>query len=86
LARIEEPILTLYHFDENGIRIDQIPLDCLRGSVTVFDIRNKEKIDFEDIKTLQFENRKRVIFKPINSTCWKLPEFKKDLFILPSAA
>jgi len=52
----------------------------------VFDIRNKEKIDFEDIKTLQFENRKRVIFKPINSTCWKLPEFKKDLFILPSAA
>ncbi|HHT9115744.1 MAG TPA: hypothetical protein ACFYEL_04675 [Candidatus Wunengus californicus] len=78
--------MTLYHFDENGIRIDQIPLDCLRGSATVFDIRNKEKIDFEDIKTLQFENRKRVIFKPSNSTYWKLPEFKKDLFILPSAA
>lgn len=81
-----EPILTLYHFEENGVRIDQIPLDYLIRSATVFDIRNKEKIDLEDIKTLQFENRKRVIFKPINSTYWKLPEFKKDLFILPSAA
>lgn len=73
-----EPILTLYHFEENGVRIDQIPLDYLIRSATVFDIRNKEKIDLEGIKTLQFENRKRVIFKPINSTYWKLPEFKKD--------
>lgn len=73
-----EPVLTLYHFEENGIRIDQIPLDYLIRSATVFDIRNKEKIDLEGIKTLQFENRKRVIFKPINSTYWKLPEFKKD--------
>lgn len=81
-----EPVLTLYHFEENGVRIDQIPLDYLIRSATVFDIRNKEKIDLEDIKTLQFENRKRVIFKPINSTYWKLPEFKKDLFIVPSAA
>src|SRR3989338_11235210 len=61
-----------YHFEENGIRIDQIPLDYLVGNATVFDIRNKEKIDLEDIKTLQFKHKKRVIFKTINSTYWKL--------------
>ena len=75
-----------YHFEENGIKIDQIPLDYLVGTATVFDIKNKEKIDLEDIKPLKLKNRERVIFKTINSTFWKLPEFKKDLFILPSAA
>src|SRR3972149_6841562 len=67
-----------YHFEENGIKIDQIPLDCLIGSATVYDVKNKEKIDLEDIKTLQFEKKKRVIFMTINSTYWKLSEFKKD--------
>ncbi|HHT9128874.1 MAG TPA: cyclase family protein, partial [Candidatus Wujingus californicus] len=41
-----------YHFEENGIKIDQIPLDYLIGDVTVFNIKNKEKIDLEDIKSL----------------------------------
>ena len=76
-----------YHFEENGIKIDQIPLDCLIGNATVFDIKNKEKIDFEDIKTLQFKHKERVIFKTINSTYWKLPEFKKDfVYITKDAA
>lgn len=76
-----------YHFEENGIRIDQIPLDYLIGNATVFDIRNKEKIDFEDIKPLQLKNKKRVIFKTINSTYWKLSEFKKDfVYITKDAA
>lgn len=33
-----------YHFDENGITIDQIPLDSLIGNATVYDIKNKEKL------------------------------------------
>ena len=75
-----------YHFEENGIKIDQIPLDYLIGNATVFDIRNKEKIDFEDIKTLQLKNKKRVIFKTINSTYWKLSEFKKDFVYITKEA
>ena len=71
-----------YHFEENGIKIDQIPLDYLVGNATVFDIKNKEKIDLEDIKPLKLKTRERVIFKTINSTYWKLSEFKKTLFIL----
>jgi len=67
-----------YHFEEDGVKIDQIPLDFLIGNATVFDIRNKEKIDLEDVKSLQLKSAKRVIFKTINSTYWKLSEFKKD--------
>ena len=67
-----------YHFEENGITIDQIPLDYLVGSVTVCEVKNKEKIDLDDIKTLKLKNKKRVIFKTVNSTYWRLSEFKKD--------
>lgn len=75
-----------YHFEENGIKIDQIPLEYLIGSVTVFDIKNKEKIDLEDIKLLKLKDYKRVIFKTINSTYWKLPEFKKDFVYITKEA
>ncbi|HHT9150162.1 MAG TPA: cyclase family protein [Candidatus Wujingus californicus] len=75
-----------YHFEENGIKIDQIPLDYLIGDVTVFNIKNKEKIDLEDIKSLKLNYINRVIFKTINSTYWKLPEFKSDFVYLTKEA
>ena len=75
-----------YHFEENSITIDQIPLDSLIGNATVFDIKTKEKIDLEDVKSLQLKNVKRVIFKTINSTYWKLPEFKKDFVYITKEA
>lgn len=75
-----------YHFEENGIKIDQIPLEYLVGNVTVFDINNKEKIDLEDLKLLQLRNCKRVIFKTVNSTYWKLSEFKKDFVYITKEA
>lgn len=67
-----------YHFDENGITIDQIPLDSLIGDATVFEIKNNEKIDAEEVKSLKIGNCKRVIFKTINSTYWRRTEFTKD--------
>ncbi|HHT9151326.1 MAG TPA: cyclase family protein [Candidatus Wujingus californicus] len=75
-----------YHFEENGIKIDQIPLDYLIGDVIVFNIKNKEKIDLEDIKSLKLNYINRVIFKTINSTYWKLPEFKSDFVYLTKEA
>jgi arylformamidase len=75
-----------YHFEENGIKIDQIPPDYLIGDVTVFNIKNKEKIDLEDIKSLKLKDINRVIFKTINSTYWKLPEFKSDFVYLTKEA
>ncbi|MBE7446185.1 MAG: cyclase family protein [Planctomycetia bacterium] len=75
-----------YHFEESGITIDQIPLDSLIGNATVFDIKNKEKIDLDDLKSLELQNCKRVIFKTRNSTCWKLSEFKKDFVYITKEA
>lgn len=75
-----------YHFEQNGIKIDQIPLDCLIGRVTVFTIENKEKIDLADVKPLKLEDKKRIIFKTINSTYWKLPEFRSDFVYVTKEA
>jgi arylformamidase len=75
-----------YHFEEKGIKVDQIPLDSLIGKATVFDIKSKEKIDLEDIKSLKLKKCKRIIFKTVNSTYWKLPEFKKDFVYITREA
>lgn len=75
-----------YHFEEKGVKVDQIPLDSLIGKATVFDIKNKEKIDLEDLKLIKLKNCKRIIFKTINSTYWKLPEFKKDFVYITKEA
>ncbi|GAN32378.1 MAG: cyclase family protein [Candidatus Brocadia sp. AMX2] len=75
-----------YHFEENGIKIDQIPLDYLIENVTVFEIKNKEKIDLGDLKSLKLNDCERVIFKTINSTYWKFSEFKKDFVYITKEA
>lgn len=75
-----------YHINENGITVDQIPLDALIGKATVVDIKNKEKIDVEDLKSLAIKNCERVIFKTINSTYWKRAEFTKDFVYITKEA
>ncbi|BBO17065.1 conserved hypothetical protein [Candidatus Brocadia pituitae] len=75
-----------YHFDENGITVDQIPLDSLIGDATVFEIKHNEKIDVKEIKSLGIENCKRVIFKTKNSACGKYTEFKKDFVYITREA
>ncbi len=75
-----------YHVDENGITVDQIPLDALIGKVTVFDIKNKEKIDVEDLKSLEIEHCKRIIFKTINSTYWNRTQFTKNFVYITKEA
>jgi arylformamidase len=53
----------------------------------VFDIKNTEKISLEDVKLLEIKSNKRIIFKTVNSACWKLPKFKKDfVYLMEDAA
>lgn len=75
-----------YHVDENGITVDQIPLDSLIGDVTVFEIKHSEKIDVEEVKSLKIENCKRVIFKTKNSAYGEYPEFRKDFVYITQEA
>lgn len=75
-----------YHFEENGIKVDQIPLDFLIGKATVFEIKNREKIDWEDVRSLRFDDCTRVIFKTVNSTYWKCAAFKRDFVYVTKEA
>ncbi|OQY99488.1 MAG: hypothetical protein B6D35_09080 [Candidatus Brocadia sp. UTAMX2] len=75
-----------YHLKENGISVDHIPLDALIGNAKVFEIKNKEKIDAENLKSLEIEKCERVIFKTINSTYWKHSAFIEDFVYLTQAA
>ena len=74
------------HFLENGRTIDQLALENLIGETTVFEFKNKENIDVCDIKQLRFDNVKRVLFKTVNSSYWKLSAFKKDFVYLTKDA
>ncbi|MCR4292150.1 MAG: cyclase family protein [Candidatus Kuenenia sp.] len=74
------------HFLENGRTIDQLALENLIGEATVFEFKNKENIDVSDIKQLLFDNVKRVLFKTVNSSYWKLSVFKKDFVYLTKDA
>ncbi|TVL97668.1 MAG: hypothetical protein CV080_09840 [Candidatus Kuenenia stuttgartiensis] len=74
------------HFLENGRTIDQLALENLIGEATVFEFKNKENIDVSDIKQLQFDNVKRVLFKTVNSSYWKFSTFKKDFVYLTKDA
>ena len=74
------------HFLENGRTIDQLALENLIGEATVFEFKNKENIDVSDIKQLRFDNVKRVLFKTVNSSYWKLSAFKKDFVYLTKDA
>ncbi|MBM4055567.1 MAG: cyclase family protein [Planctomycetes bacterium] len=75
-----------YHFLENGRTIDQIILENLIGDAMIFEFDNQEKIDVSDVKRLRLDNVKRVIFKTINSSYWKLSAFKKDFVYITKEA
>jgi len=74
------------HFEENGKTIDRISPEDLIGDVMVCEITDNEKIGLNDLKLLRLENIKRVIFKTVNSTYWKLHTFKRDFVYLTKDA
>lgn len=75
-----------YHFEENGMKVDKIPLDSLIGKASVFHIEHPERIELQELKSLKLELAERVLFKTINSTFWKLSEFREDFVYLTKEA
>lgn len=71
-----------YHFINDGIKVDQIPLDTLVGPADVVELPDSVKvIDAKTIKSISFTpGVKRVLFKTSNSKIWSSsPEyFHKD--------
>ncbi|HHT9109851.1 MAG TPA: cyclase family protein [Candidatus Brocadiaceae bacterium] len=74
------------HYEDDGIAVDQIPLDYLIGKATVFEIQNREKIGLAELKSLQLKNTQRILFKTVNSAYWNLPVFQKDFVYITGEA
>lgn len=60
-----------YHFEDNGLRIDQIPMEILIGNARVFNIPAINEISLNEVKALDLLNVKRILFKTSNSEVWK---------------
>ncbi len=61
-----------YHFDNNGLKIDQIDLGTLVGTARVFDMGTDSDISMENIRGLDLSGVVRVLFKTVNSNLWKI--------------
>ena len=60
-----------YHFDDKGQKIDQLELETLTGSVSVYGISNSKEISLKEVKELSLEGKTRVLFKTVNSARWQ---------------
>ncbi len=70
-----------FHFLDDGIGMDAIPLDLYIGPCIVVEVRPKTiNIEAEDLRNIDFKGHKRVLFKTKNSLHWKNGnmEFDKD--------
>jgi arylformamidase len=59
-----------FHFDDNGKKITELELDLYIGPVRVIDMQGKESIGAEDVKDIDLNGFKRVIFRTLS---WKDP-------------
>jgi len=70
-----------FHFEADGVAIDQLPIEILVGSCQVFDLPEiKGGIGPDDMQRLDFKGTTRVLFKTSNSIWWESGEreFQKE--------
>lgn len=66
-----------FHFEAEGMAIDQLPIDILIGPCQVFELPEvRGGIGPDDLRKLDFKSATRVLFKTSNSTWWKTGERK----------
>lgn len=77
-----------YHFMEDGLTVDELPLDYLIGECVVRDFGDVAAIGATELESANIPaGTKRILFKTRNSTMWNNPEFQKDFTYLdPSGA
>lgn len=75
-----------FHFIEDGITIDKLPLELLIGRVRVVEVTSP-RIDEVALEEFDFAADARVFFKTRNSYLWSQKSFVKDyVYITPGAA
>ncbi|HKY03505.1 MAG TPA: cyclase family protein [Blastocatellia bacterium] len=75
-----------FHFIENGITVDKLPLEVLMGRARVVEV-TAPRIDEGVLEEFDFTADVRVLFKTRNSYLWSRKEFVEDyVYITPAAA
>jgi arylformamidase len=75
-----------YHFERNGLTIEQIPPDVFIGPARVVSFPDADKIDLAEIETIPLSGVERLLFKTRNSFLWKEETFREDYVHLSSEA
>ncbi|HWC77825.1 MAG TPA: cyclase family protein [Blastocatellia bacterium] len=75
-----------FHFIENGITVDQLPMELLLGLARVVEI-SAACLDEAALEEIDLTNDVRVLFKTRNSYLWSQKKFVEDyVYITPGAA
>jgi arylformamidase len=77
-----------YHFDNNGKKFDEMPMEHWVGAALVVDLTKSEKcVKAEDLAGIPLEKYERILIKTKNSTdFYKRPEFYKEFIYLDKSA
>jgi arylformamidase len=71
-----------YHFVEGGLRLNEIPLEQMIGTATVYEIPGAKSIGRRQLEPLKWDGIERVLFKTENSKHWDDGSFYEDFVYL----
>jgi len=74
------------HFFARGKALDRMPFSATIGLARVLAIRDKHRIEVEELKPYLIKSGERIIFKTKNSSFWKTNAFQTDFVYIPSEA
>jgi arylformamidase len=75
-----------YHFERDGMTIDQIPLGALVGPARVVSFPEAETIGRKEMESISLSGVERVLFKTRNSSLWEETGFHEDyVYLTPEA-
>ena len=75
-----------FHFKDDGIRLDQVPLQVFVGQARVVEISDPVSVKATALRDLGLASAERVLFKTRNSQLWSEAEFREDFVYIESDA
>ncbi|MGF1500033.1 MAG: cyclase family protein [Elainellaceae cyanobacterium] len=75
------------HFIQDGLGIDEMPLDATIGRARVIEIQNQEAIALDELQAHGIQPGERLLFKTQNSTrCYGTDQFVEDFIYIATDA
>jgi arylformamidase len=74
------------HFFARGTAVDALDLEILLGPARVCAVMSPTHITADDLRALQLEGSRRVLFKTTNAALWDMPGFQSNYVALTASA